>query len=591
MHHLGLNQWLVGDATAEVVDDKAAIESFGDLGPGGGQGSMVRAGGMSRAQASKRTRTLPLHHRSSRIGEAQLKAPGTFVHDAIVIGAGHNGLVTSFYLARAGMKVLVLERRDIIGGAAVTEELWPGYRVPTCAYLCRHLQPKVINDMNLPVHGFKVHHLEPSFAPFPDGHRILTWDDDDRTAGEISKISPRDAEAFPRYMAIRKRMASLVASYFFKPAPTLAELVDKVRRTEEEPLLERLLFGTVTDLLDEYFVDSRVKGWQVAAWDAGDPSAPGSLLSATYLSVGLLTPKKFSGIVSGGMGAITQAMARACRSEGVEIRTEAEVERVLLDSDRAVGVRLTSGEELAARVIVSNADPKHTFLRLVGREHLQAPFVQSIERLRTKAAYLKFHAAARELPDFSRYLGPRYDERSLANIRICPSIEYYAQSWDDASHGRVSTCPVMAIQIPTVYDRTLVPDGGHVISIWVQYAPVKPADGPWSELNRPAGEQLIDAVGEYAPDFRAKLTDWILFTPEDIERRVGMTDGNIRHIDMVAGQLFSMRPTAGWANYRTPVERLYLCGAGTHPGGEVTGAPGYNAAQAILQDRLRSISR
>jgi phytoene dehydrogenase-like protein len=520
-----------------------------------------------------------------------LKDPRTGEYDAIVIGGGHNGLVSSFYLARAGMKVLVLERRDIVGGAAVTEELWPGHRVPTCSYLCHMLQPKVVDDMNLPAHGFKVHHLQPGyFAPFPDGSRILTWDDDDRSAAEIGKISPRDAKAFPRYIALRKRLASLVAAYFLKPAPSLAELVEKVRHTEDEPLLARLLFGTVSDLLDEYFVDPRVKGWQVSALDAGDPSAPGSLLSASYIAVGLLTPPGYHGIVSGGMGGITQAMANACRSVGVEIRTEAPVERVLMESDAAVGVHLASGEELAAGVIVSNADPKSTFLRLVGREHLPTTFVESVERLRTTAAYLKFHAVTRELPDFSRYLGPGYDQRALAQIRICPSVEYYAQSWDDASHGRISTCPVMSIQIPTVYDRTLVQGDGHVISIWVQYAPVKPASGNWSELNRSAGEQLIDVVSEYVPDFRSKLTDWILYTPDDIERRVGMTDGNIRHIDMIAGQMFDMRPMAGWSNYRTPIQGLYLCGAGTHPGGEVTGAPGHNAAQAILKGRLRPVS-
>ncbi|HVB01802.1 MAG TPA: NAD(P)/FAD-dependent oxidoreductase [Acidimicrobiales bacterium] len=512
-------------------------------------------------------------------------------YDAIIVGAGHNGLVTSFYLARAGMKVLVLESRDIIGGAAVTEELWPGHRVPTCSYLCHVLQAKVIEDMDLPAHGFSVHHLEPGyFAPFPDGSRILTWDDDDRTVAEISKISRHDAAAFPHYIALRKRMASLIAAYFLKPAPSLAEMVEKVRHTEDEPLLERLLVGSMTDLLDEYFVDSRVKGWQVSALDAGDPSAPGSLLSASYVAVGLLTPTRYHGIVSGGMGGITQAMAGACRSMGVDLRINARVERILVESEAAVGVRLENGDELMARIIVSNADPKLTFLELVGKENLQASFVEAVERLKTKAAYLKFHAVASDLPDFSRYLGPGYDDHALAQIRICPSVEYYRQSWDDASHGRLSTCPVMSIQIPTVYDSTLVQGEGHVISIWVQYAPVKPANGHWNELSCTAGEQLIDAVSEYVPDFRSKVTEWVLFTPDDIERRVGMTDGNIRHIDMVAGQLLNLRPMAGWSNYRTPVEGLYLCGAGTHPGGEVTGAPGHNAAYAILKDRLRSVS-
>ena len=506
-------------------------------------------------------------------------------YDAIVIGAGHNGLVAAWYLANAGRKVLVLERRGIVGGAAVTEELWPGYHVPTCSYICYLLQAKVIEDMRLRAHGFAVHQLAPGgFTPFPDGRAILSWKERERTAAGLAAFSPRDAEAYPRYIALRERMAAILHRYFLTEPPTLVELVDSVRGTDDEALLERLLFGAMTDLLDEYFESPEVKAWLVGAWDAGDPDAPGSLLSYAYPGVSLFTPDENAGIVVGGMGGITQAMAHACRAAGVEVRTNAEVARIVIAGGRARGVALAGGEEVAGRVVLSNADPKRTFLRLVPREALDPAFVRSIERLKTRAAYLKFHAALADLPDFSAWLGAEYDPKMLAQIKICPSVDYYRKAWDDAVHGRVTDCPVMAVQIPSVYDRTLVADGGHVMSIWVQYAPVEPAEGTWDELRERAGEGLIDTLARYAPNMRAVIRDWVLYTPRDIERRVGMTDGNIRHIDMVAGQLFAGRPLPGWAGYRTPVAGLYLCGAGPHPGGEVTGAPGHNAAHAVLRD-------
>ena len=509
-------------------------------------------------------------------------------YDAVVVGAGHNGLVAAWYLARAGLQVLMLERRAIVGGAAVTEELWPGYSVPTCSYICYLLQAKVIDDMALRRHGFAVHHLDPgSLTPFPDGRRILTWDDDRRSAAELAPFSARDAAALPAYRALRKRLAGIVHRWFLTPPPSLAEMVDALRGTEDAPLLERLLSGSVSDLLDEHFESPQVKGALAGAWDAGDPDAPGSLLSAIYPAVSLFTPDENAGIVVGGMGGITQAMRRAVEALGVEVRTGAEATSILVEGGRAVGVRLASGAEVRAALVLANADVKRTFLELVPREALPGDFVAGVERLRTRAAYYKFHAALDDLPDFSRY--GIADPRMLAQIKICPSLDYYRQAWGDASRGRITDSPVMAIQIPSVYDRTLVPNGGHVMSIWVQYAPVHPAGGAWTAaLTRQVGEMLIATLEQYAPNLRRVMRDWVCFTPADIERRVGMTDGNIRHLDQVAGQLFDRRPLPGWGHYRTPVEGLYLCGADTHPGGEVTGAPGHNAAQAVLRDRARA---
>jgi phytoene dehydrogenase-like protein len=284
------------------------------------------------------------------------------------------------------------------------------------------------------------------------------------------------------------------------------------------------------------------------------------------------------------MGGITQAMARAAQQAGAELRTNAEVARILIDGGEARGVVLHSGEEIRSTLTVSNADPKRTFLTLGMREVLEPHFVRQVERISTKAAYLKFHAALRELPDFSRYLGTDFDPHYLAQIKICPSIEYFERSWQDAKAGQPSSCPLMEVQIPSVYDPTLCRPGHHVVSMWVLYAPPRLRHGTWEAQRQAVGEHLIDTLTAYAPNFRQALLHWTLFTPVDLEQRVGLTDGNIRHIDIIPQQMFARRPIPGWSHYRTPLPRLYLCGAGTHPGGEVTGAPGHNAAQVILAD-------
>jgi len=505
---------------------------------------------------------------------------GTF--DAVVVGGGHNGLVAAWYLARAGLDVAVLERRDLVGGACITEELWPGFRVPTCAYICHLLQRQVIDDMELRRHGLEIYGQDPRvFYPFPDGRHFVAWSDDQRTAEEIGRLSAHDARAYPGFQAFRKRAAGLLRPYLLTAPPTLAELFARARGTDEA-LLERLIGGSVGDLLDEHFESPQVKAAMTRAWDAGDPDAPGSLFSVVYTWIDLLQADEDFGIVRGGMGGITQAMLRACQSVGVTVRTGAEVRQIIVADGRVRGVTLASGEEIESSLVLSNADPKRTFLRLVAREHLDPRFVRSIERLRTRAAYLKLHAALRELPDVTAYLGPDHDPRYLAYTHISPSVEYYRSSWEDARGGRPSRTPVMDVQIPTVYDPSLAPPGEHVMSVWVQYAPPRPSVGSWDELRQPTGEHLLRTLAQYAPNLnrgRAVL-DWMLLTPADIEQRVGLTDGNIRHTDMVLGQMLAAR-----SGYRTPIRGLYLCGAGTHPGGEVTAAPGHNAAHAVLADQ------
>jgi phytoene dehydrogenase-like protein len=511
--------------------------------------------------------------------------------DAVVVGGGHNGLVAATYLARGGLRVLVLERRSIVGGACVTEELFPGYRLSSCSYICHLLQEPVIRELDLPRHGFEVFTLDPSrFHPFPDGRYLVVWDDTARTAAEIERYSKRDAAAYPRWIALWERAAALLHPYFLAPAPTYAELAARVRGTPDEDLLETLLTRPMWDLVHEHFESDVMRAHALNAQDLGDPRAPGSALVYAYIRVNLRSAAGTVGIVKGGMGGITQAMARAAAEAGVTIRTDAEVARVDVRNGRASGVVLADGSRVQADAVVSNADPKRTVLRLVPPDALPGEFREQIAALSTRAAYLKFHAALRELPDFSAHLGPDFDPRYLAQVKICPSTEGFLAAWQDAQAGRLPRAPLMEVQIPTVYDTALAPAGHHVVSVWALWAPVRLAEGSWEQRRREMGERLIDGLTAYAPNFRRALVDWMLLTPADIEARVGLTDGNIRHLDLVPAQLLARRPLPGWAHYRTPLAGLYLCGAGTHPGGEVTGAPGHNAARAILTDLLRDVA-
>jgi phytoene dehydrogenase-like protein len=360
----------------------------------------------------------------------------------------------------------------------------------------------------------------------------------------------------------------------------------RVRGTKDEDVFERMLTASMKDLVEDFFEDEAVQGAFIHAHDIGDPAAPGGVFCYAHIKCNLFSRPEDSGIPKGGMGNITQAMARSAQAAGAEIHTGVEVQRVLVESGQAVGVRLADGTEMRSRLVVSNADPKRTFLRLVGAEHWPADFVRQVERLKTSAAYFKFHAALRDLPDFSRSLGDGFDPHCLAEIKICPSIEYFEKCWDDAKRGIPARELMMEVQIPTVYDATMAPDGHHVMSVWALYAPVRLREGTWDERREEVGECIIDVLSQYAPNLRDIIADWTLFTPLDIERRVAMTDGNIRHLDIVPSQFLASRPLPGWAHYRTPIAGLYLCGAGTHPGGEVTGAPGHNAAQVILNDMV-----
>jgi phytoene dehydrogenase-like protein len=504
-------------------------------------------------------------------------------YDAIVVGGGHNGLVTAFYLARDGLSVLVLERLERIGGAVATEELYPRFKVPFCAYIVHMLHGKIIDDLDLRSYGFDLYQpvYVGSFHPFPDGTAIVGGSTPEMIVQELAKFSEHDAQSYLGWSTFWERACRIIYRYFLTDPPSFAQVTEDVRGTADEEVWETMLTVSMRDLVDQHFEHPHVKAHFINAQDHGDPSAPGSIMSVAYIRSGMLGKAENRGIPKGGMGQVSLAMMKAAQAQGVEVRLGTPVKQVIVENGRAKGVQLANGEEIRAFIVVSNADPKRTYTQLVDPTALDEAFKRKVRNLKTRANCVKALVALKEFPDFSRYLGPGFDPRYAVSTTICPSVEWFQASWDACKNGQVSRTPIMHIQFPSVYDRSLAPPGRHVMSSWTLYYPAQLKEGSWDEgkTKQEIEESLMDMLSEYAPNFRRCVLDFTVQTPLDIEARIGMTDGNIRHIDVTPEQMFSRRMP-----YRAPIEGLYLCGAGTHPGGELTGAPGYNCARTILKD-------
>lgn len=503
-------------------------------------------------------------------------------YDAIVVGGGHNGLVCAFYLARAGRRVLVLERRPFVGGACVTEEIFPGYRISTCSYVMWKLEQKIRDDMRLDARGLRCHLVDPAiFFPYEDGAHAVFRVDTKKTQESIARFNKRDAARYPDWLAFWERATGLIQPFLLRDPPSLSEVWALARKKGDEKVLERLLTGSTADLTSEYFEDPRVRAMVVYVQDLADPYAPGSAWAEAYFQFGASGSHGFY-VVEGGMGSITRTMAEAAREAGADIRTDAPVARVLLRGGKACGVRLESGEEIPAGIVVSNADPKRTYRTLFGPNNLSAGFRARVERLKTNTGYFKFHCVMSNPPDVSRYLGRPMRPKEASYILIAPSLDHYARAAAAMRCGELPAEPICHLQIPTDYDRTLTSKDGHICSIWGLYVPPKLARGTWPERREEFGNRVIDYVTRFIPNFRSDIRAWMMMTPHDIEERIGITDGAIRHLDIVPGQFLDQRPFPGMS-YDTPVPNFYLCGSGTHPAGEVTGAPGYNAARFILR--------
>ena len=525
-------------------------------------------------------------------------------YNAIVIGAGHNGLVSASYLARAGLSVLVLERLDMIGGACTTEEFAPGFKGPYCASAVWELVPKVVDDLKLREHGFEMAAtmggqvmaggVRKKGGPrgihvFPDGTYLggPEVNDDFDLASQFRQFSEHDAHAYFDWVAFWREAVEILSPYFLTEPPTLAEIMANVQGIRQEEVLERLLTWSNIDMVDEYFEDERVKAHLVGMGGAeGGPDTPGSPLSMAMFSCGSDQSRdEDRGIPLGNMGNIVDAMERSAKSFGVEVRTGALVSEVVVEDGTARGVRLAGGEEIRSSLVVSNADPKRTFTTLFQPGDIDEETLKRVKRMKTNAGSLKVLAAISELPDLSGYLGNAYDRDSVSGFRIMPSPEYYQQSWDDAAAGRPTRYPAIVTNVPTLNDRSLVRGEGQVFSAWVVWATPHLKDGTWADAKQQVGDRIIEAITGYVPNFGDSLLHWWMETPEDRETRVGMTDGNIGHLDMIPSQLLSQRQS-----YRTSVKNFYMCGAGTHPKRDVSGAPGHNAAHAILKDLQRVVT-
>jgi phytoene dehydrogenase-like protein len=523
-------------------------------------------------------------------------------YDLIVIGGGHNGLVTAAYLARAGVKVLVLERREVLGGACVTEEIWPGYKVSTAAYVNSLLRPEIIRDLELKRHGFQMLPRNPSsFTPFPDGRSLLLGPDKALTHREVSKFSAKDADALPKYEAMLERVADFLEPTLVQTPPNpwslrpgnlvqLAKLgLAFVKLGHDGQKAVEILTGAATPILDRWFESEQLK--VTLATDAiigamASPSMPGTAYVLFHHVMGECDGARgVWGYVRGGMGGISNAIAAAAREKGAEIRTNAEVAKILVKDGAVRGVALADGTEILAPKVASGVDANVTFLKLMSAGDLPADFVQAVRHIDYASASCKINIALSELPDFTALPGTAPGPQHRGTIHISPTMEYIERAYDDAKYGYPSKQPIIEATIPSVLDDTLAPPGKYVMSMFTQYFPYKLAPGlSLEEEKEKYADRCFEMMERFAPNFRRAVIHRQVLSPVDLERRFGLTGGNIMQGVMSLSSLSFMRPVPGYADYRTPVRGLYLCGAATHPGGGVMGACGYNAAREIRRD-------
>ena len=511
--------------------------------------------------------------------------------------------MTAAYLARAGRRVLVLERREVVGGCVVTEELWPGFKVSTASYVNSLFRPEIIRDLDLKRHGFQMLPRSPSsFTPLPDGRYLLMGPDKEMTRREVSRFSKKDAENLPKYEAMLERVAAFLEPLLAETPPNpwsmsplnliqLARIAWDFRRlgADGQQAIE-ILTGAANPILDRWFESEEIK--TTISTDAiigamATPSMPGTAYVLFHHVMGECEGVRgVWGYVRGGMGSLSNAIAAAAKERGAEIKVNATVSRIVVKDGRACGVALADGTEHHASHIASCLDANVTFLRFMERKDLPAEFVESVKNLDYSSASCKINLALSEVPNFACLPGSTPGPQHHGTIHISPNRNYIEKAYDCAKYGYISENPVIEATIPSSIDETVAPKGKHVMSMFTQYFPYKlaPEAGTLEENKKRYAERCIDIMTEYAPNFRKSVIDYQVLTPADLESVFGLTGGNIMQGVMAPSSLFFMRPLPGYADYRTPVKGLYLCGAATHPGGGVIGACGYNAAREILKD-------
>jgi phytoene dehydrogenase-like protein len=521
-------------------------------------------------------------------------------YDAVVIGGGHNGLTAAAYLGKAGRKVLVLERRHVVGGAAVTEEVFPGFKVSVCSYVVSLLRPEIIRDLDLPRHGLEILPLDGTFTPMPNGDYLWRVNDHAKTRREIARHSKLDAEAYDEYGRAMVEMARFVKPILNMTPPDplsrdpreltkfwlLARRFSRLAEADRYNQLQLMTMSAV-DFLDQWFETDVLKATMAASGIIGTflgIRSPGTAYVLLHHYMGEIDGAFRSwGFARGGTGAISNAIADAAREAGVAIRLRAGVARIEVKGGRATGVVLANGDEVKADVVLSSVDPNQTFLKFIDERELPGGFVDDVRRYKFRGSSAKVNLALDALPHFTCLPGDGPHLRGA--LSISPSVDYMERAYDQAKYGEFSQRPYIDMVIPSLTDPSIAPPGKHILSCFVQYAPYKLASGTWDQQREVFGDAVIDTIAGYAPNIRDVILHRQVVTPLDLEREWGLTEGNIFQGELTPEQLFFARPVPGWAQYTTPIRNLWMCGAATHPGGGIMGAPGRNAALRILKRR------
>jgi phytoene dehydrogenase-like protein len=511
-------------------------------------------------------------------------------YDAVIIGGGHNGLVAACYLARAGFDVCVLERYHTVGGAAISEEIdgAPGYIASTGSYVLSLAPRKILDELDVWEHGVELIKRNPrSFSPLGDGESFMFWEDEAELLREIARFSKRDAEAYPVYDAMVERACQIMDRFILGPPPSFAEFAAAFDRPGDEKVFKMMILGSVADVAEYFFESDIMQGSTCALGLIGTfrgPREPGTAYVKLYHTMGMSTGSRGAwAYVRGAMGSVTQALASVARIEGVEIRTGVEVERVLIDDGRALGIVTLDGEEIRSRTVLSNADPKRTYLKLVGAEQLPDEYARDIAAIQIESPVMKINLALSELPRYRVLGGDRpYEWGQNGGVHIAPSIDYLQTAYEDARAGQPSDYPFFSIHAQSAVDPSLAPEGGQTLSIFTQFFPYELAEGTWDERRDEIADHVISRYAEHAPNVAGAIIARQVLAPPDIEARFGLTGGHIFQGELVPEQAFDLRPVPGSKTYEGPIRGLYLCGSGAWPGGCVMGAPGHNAAQEAI---------